>query len=321
MGEWEQDRLAAKAASLYYLENCTQEEIAKKLGIHRTTISRLLKAARQEGIITIQIRDDLNTYHELEGQLETAFGLKAAYVVSDSSVREAGSENQALGKACAEYLYRITQDGDVIGLSWGSALQAVSEVMVENPAPRTIDADVVAICGGPGNMESRQHVNSIVGSASKALRARPHYFYAPIITSKKATKEAILEDENYQMVTSLWEKINIAVFGIGAFPDANSVLATGYVSPRDLEELSEQQAVGDICSRFFDINGQLLCPQLMERTIGIDLAILRQIPYAIAVAGSQHKISAILGALHGGFINVLMTTEAMARNLLESKNV
>lgn len=40
---------------LYYEENQTQNEIAKALGVSRPLISRLLREARDAGIVTVQI--------------------------------------------------------------------------------------------------------------------------------------------------------------------------------------------------------------------------------------------------------------------------
>ncbi|CUH94951.1 hypothetical protein P22_1020 [Propionispora sp. 2/2-37] len=317
MDEWEKERLSVKIASMYYIQNLTQDEISKKLGIHRTTISRLIKSARQEGIITISIREDLNKYYELESRLESVFGLKEAYVVSSQRVKEGGSEKQALGKVCADLLTQIVQDGDVVGLSWGSSLKEVANALKPSHQQKTLQADIVAICGGPGNVESENHVNSIVGKVSQALKARPNYFYAPIITSKKETKEAILQDDNCIAVTNLWKKVRIAVVGIGSFPEHSSILPSGYITPQEIEMLRQLKVVGDICSRFYTIDGSPIHIELTERTISIDMEYLKHMDYSIAVAGAPQKVPAILGALKGKFVNVLITTEETAQSLLD----
>lgn len=319
MDEWEKDRLSVKVASMYYADNLTQDEISRKLGIHRTTISRLIKTARQEGLITITVRDDLKPYYALENKLETLFGLKEVYIVSSQRVQE-DSERQALGKTCAELLARIVQDGDTIGISWGSTMKEVANALKPSPNQRPTQSQIVALCGGPGNLESDNHVNSIVGKVSQAFKAKPYYFYAPIITSKRETKEAILQDDSCVTVTNLWHKVRIAVVGIGAFSESSSVLSTGYITPQEQEALGQAGAAGDICSRFYDLAGRRIQLDLADRTISIDLDILKGLDYSIAVAGGAHKVPAILGALRGRFINVLITTEETARLLLEAAN-
>ena len=43
------------AATLYYLQDATQAEVAVKLGVSRATVSRLLSEARQAGIVRIEV--------------------------------------------------------------------------------------------------------------------------------------------------------------------------------------------------------------------------------------------------------------------------
>ncbi|WP_396954438.1 helix-turn-helix domain-containing protein, partial [Niallia sp.] len=38
---------------MYYQENKTQSQIATELNIHRSTISRLLKRSKEEGIVQV----------------------------------------------------------------------------------------------------------------------------------------------------------------------------------------------------------------------------------------------------------------------------
>jgi DNA-binding transcriptional regulator LsrR (DeoR family) len=98
------------------------------------------------------------------------------------------------------------------------------------------------------------------------------------------------------------------------------VLSTGYITPQEQEALGRAGAAGDICSRFYDLVGRRIQLDLADRTISIDLDILKGLDYSIAVAGGAHKVPAILGALRGRFINVLITTEETARLLLEAAN-
>ena len=56
-----------------------------------------------------------------------------------------------------------------------------------------------------------------------------------------------------------------------------------------------------------------------DRRIGIDLSDLKYIPKVVGVAGGLHKVPAILGALRGGFLDVLVTNaeQLAAVRLLE----
>lgn len=81
-------RLIVKIAQLYYEQDMTQAQIARELGIYRTTISRLLKRGREQGIVTIAINYDYNENLWLEQQLKQKFGLKEAVVASSDGLLE-----------------------------------------------------------------------------------------------------------------------------------------------------------------------------------------------------------------------------------------
>ena len=53
MNEWADD--VWTAASMYYLQGETMDVIAKHLGTSRSTVSRLLKQARETGLVRISL--------------------------------------------------------------------------------------------------------------------------------------------------------------------------------------------------------------------------------------------------------------------------
>ena len=77
---FKQERLLIKIAEMSYLENKTQSQISKELGIHRSTISRLLKQTRESGIVEINIKYDTAGNYSIEKVLEKSFGLQKARI-------------------------------------------------------------------------------------------------------------------------------------------------------------------------------------------------------------------------------------------------
>jgi DNA-binding transcriptional regulator LsrR (DeoR family) len=111
-------RLIVKVAQLYYEQDMTQAQIARELGIYRTTISRLLKRGREQGIVTIAINYDYNENLWLEQQLKAKFGLKEAVVASCESSQEE-EQLSTIGQHGAQLVDRLLEPGDIIGFSWG----------------------------------------------------------------------------------------------------------------------------------------------------------------------------------------------------------
>ena len=87
-------------------------------------------------------------------------------------------------------------------------------------------------------------------------------------------------------------------------------------STEQLDALRRKGAVGDILIRFFDENGQPVQNELDNRVVSMTLPQLRQVNRSVGVAGGKRKFNAILGALRGGLINVLITDCYTAERLV-----
>jgi lsr operon transcriptional repressor len=140
---------------------------------------------------------------------------------------------------------------------------------------------------------------------------------APIHASSKELAAALRAEPTIQQVLQRACEVDMAVVGVGTpSPDA-TIVQLGYLSEEDLVLLAEHNAVGDILGQFFDATGVVVDIPLHARRIGIELADLKKIPKVVGVAGGVHKAEAILGALRGGFLDVLVTNEIAAIRLLE----
>ena len=131
LSKWDETRILVKVSQLYYIEGLTQSEISNKLGIYRTTISRLLKKAKENGIVNITIKSENNECFELEKIMEKRFGLKETCIVPSEPMQTYDTKVQMIGYAAAEYLKRIAKDGDVIGFAWGTTLASLSRELTD----------------------------------------------------------------------------------------------------------------------------------------------------------------------------------------------
>jgi len=305
-------RILVKISQMYYIEHMNQNEIASKFGINRTTVSKYLKKAMQAGIIQISIINDL--YEGLETALEKKFGLKEVYIVPSSPDPEEVKNN--LGKAGMQYLKRIIEDGDVVGFAWGSTIGALSNsATLENCD--IVNADMIPLLGGPEHVDSEYHVNTIAYKVANAFKARSHYLYAPVITGTAETKTAIMQDANCSKIKNLWDRVSIALLGIGAPIKSSNLVWTGSFGKEYSDGLRDAGVVGDICSRFYDVRGRVIDTVLKDRTIAVELEALKDVKYSIGIAASPEKVPAIYGAIQGKFINVLISDEETAKLLID----
>jgi DNA-binding transcriptional regulator LsrR (DeoR family) len=109
----------------------------------------------------------------------------------------------------------------------------------------------------------------------------------------------------------------VALVGVGApASEVYSLLRAGYLDQARWVELRSQGVVGDVCARHYDAQGKELDIDLNRRIVGIELQDLHTIERVIGVAGGEAKAPAVLGALRGGHVNVLVTDDATARRVL-----
>jgi len=301
-----------RVARLYYEAGHTQHEIAAKMNISRPQVSRYLSYAKEHGIVQFTINDPLSSCSGLESMFQEVHGLRRAIIVPVGSDDEKNIKMQ-LGRAAAGFLYQVLKDGDIIGISWGTTLKQVALAL----RPKNLkETAVVQLKGGVGRLNSKINPMDILVQFASKLQAQPFSLTVPTIVTNEKIKDALVADSMVQEILKLGQRANVAVFSIG-YPSKKSVLVdAGYFSIDEIEDLRRQGAVGDICSRFFTINGDVF-RDLNARTIGIDLHEISKKEYAIGIAGGINCASGILGALRGKYLNVLVTDEKTAQMVMK----
>jgi DNA-binding transcriptional regulator LsrR (DeoR family) len=305
--------LLAKVADLYYLRDLTQQEIAGRLGLSRPAVSRLLRRARDLGVVRIEIAAPPGSHHDLERALEERFGLREAVVVTgDADDPEA--TRRALGRAGARYLERALRGGERVGISWGTTLRAV----VDHLRPRPLRPVVVPLVGGVGQVAPGIHANDLAAGLAAAFAGQAHLLHAPAIVPGPALRRALLADAGIRRVLAQARQVDVALVGIGALVPSSTLVRSGYFSAADLAQLRRRGAVGDICTRAYTAVGAPVDGALDRRILAVGLDDLRRIRAVVAVAGGPEKAAAIAGALRGGLVDVLVTDHAAAAAVLEA---
>lgn len=306
-------RLMTKVARLYHVDNLRQTEIADQLDISQATVSRLLKRALDEGVVRINLSAPGGIHADLESQLETIYGLKEAMVVE--SLPNDKQIMRDLGSAAAYYLNTTLKPNEVIGISsWSATLLATVEAMM--PIARPIGAQVIQILGGVGNPTAESNAVYIVNRLAALVQGQPILLPVPAVVSTPETRQLYLQDPSVCETIGRFASVTLALVGIGSVEPSDLLASSGNVfAAQEHEALAAQGAVGDVCLRYFDADGQPVQTPLNERVIGMELDQLRRVRRTVGIAGGERKLAAIRGALRGRLINVLITDLATAQAL------
>jgi DNA-binding transcriptional regulator LsrR (DeoR family) len=302
-------RLTLKACHQYYRRGLTHTEIAANLGTTRFAVARMLKTALEDGLVTVKILEPESLHPETEHAIESEYGVRAALVIDDEELTSEEIRNR-VADAAGRYLLQTISDGDVVGVSLGTTIQAFVDQL---PIRMARQVEVVQLVGG----------HSTVLSAQLAARSktRPYLLHAPAVVSDSTVRDLLLEDQENQSTVRMFKQVSIAVLGVGALTgDATSrLLAEGIIDARLHRSLVSRGAVGDVLAYVFDSDGHIIPTGLEDRLIGISLPEFRQIPLRVGVAAGLSKADAITGALRGGLINVIVLDARTAEAILPDR--
>jgi len=294
-----------EASRLYYELGETQGRVAELLGVTRPQVSRLLKQARAEGIVEIRIVDRTADSSPAADELRQRYGLAAVHVAPSLHGPE-DLTRRSIGRLAAQVLLSAIRDGAMVGIGDGASVSATADALAEATSP--VAATVVPLCGGywfsGPTREPFRRVADALGASVQGL-------LAPGLVDDAATKSALYAHAGVRTILDLWERLDVALFGIGA--GTWSAAALGDEIAR---EIDARDAVGEVLIAPFDLDGRFVCDVLRDRVIAFDARNLPQVPISIGVAGGPSKVAPILGALRARLLTTLVTDVRTAEAVL-----
>lgn len=317
----ERINLLADIADMYYIQELTQDMIARKTGYSRSAISRFLSEAKDKGIIEFWINYPIQRDMLLERKIKNIFQINDVYVVrnGESSYLQI---LRKLGKVASAYVEKRLPGIKRIGISWGTATYETFNSLSHQYLP---DLEVVQMIGAVGEGNPKIDGTELVHSFAEKLSAKSRFLHAPLIADSIETAKILKNERKIREVISLSLDMEMAIVGIGTLDlQYSSLRRAGYMVDEDIQKIVDQGAVGDICVNHYDQFGTILDIEINKRVIGIDMRLLSKSKCKIiGVAAGKHKALPILGALRGNLVNVLVTDCEAANHLisLNQKNV
>ena len=308
--------LLLRVAWFYYKDELTQDEIARRLSVSRASVGRMLDRARKAGLVTINLNADHLNAFEVSMQLRRTFRLAEALVIPDheTEVGDHHGLNARLGRGGAQFMSTHLRPGGTLGVGWG---ETVSQVIASTSFGAVGPIHMVSLTGGvdaylPAFLSSKSEGEGAMGEMTTAT-----VIPTPIVASTPELAAALKAEPAIQQVLKQACGVDQAIVGVGTPTADATIVEMGYLEAEDVRTLRDHAVVGDILGQFFDASGRVVKLPIHDRRIGIELTDLAQIPKVVGVAGGLHKVDAILGALRGGFLDVLVTNELAALRLLE----
>ncbi|OLO53685.1 sugar-binding transcriptional regulator [Actinomyces oris] len=348
---------AYEAASMYYVQGETMEVIAHHLGVSRSTVSRLLARARQEGVVRVSLVQPGGA-GSLEGWMAQVFGVRTHIVPVREGTTEIHRLQQVASVAAAHMVDLIGAlaeqggaegagapesggpegenrgaaggagrdvgaGGVVVGVAWGTTMSEVSAALPSRPVP---GLTVVQLNGASDPMREGPSAGEVLSQMRMSLGARTISFPVPAFFDHVAAREAMWSERSVKRVLSVARRASLAVFGVGALDALNGALPSqvyegGHLTARDQAVLRRQNVVGDVCTVLLRADGSWRDVTLNARATGPTPAQLARIPRRLCVAAGTGKARALLAALRARTATDLIVDDATARAVLELAEV
>ena len=312
------ERLIYKCCHFYYKDGLGQKEISDRLGISRTTVSRLLQAGKEKGIVKIDVINVYGSmYDDLERKLEDRLHLKEVLIIDENEFETQFEHQERVNEEALKYLSRIFRDKDYIGVSMGRTLFNIanSKELVDER-----DAIFVPVVGGVGYGQSNEgfHANDIAAAFAKKFGGSSIPFYAPAMFNNRDIMKGFLEERSIRKVTDLFAKLHTVVMGIGCTDRDGTLSQSGYLTPEELQEFSKKGVVGDCLLKLVDADGnEEAFSDFNDRVMGLSKEQLVKIPNRVGIAVGRNKSQAVLGVIRSQKVNILITDVSCVQKMIE----
>lgn len=304
--------LLVRAARLYYEDGLSQSEVAARLDISRSSISRVLASAREKGIVQIRVHDPMDRDHEIEAELDVRVPDVDVWV---AHTLDGQAALDAVGRLAARHLEAHLPSAGGIGISWGSGLQS----MVRHVSPHQDHPmlEVVPLVGGLSTLDTADSGDEIARELAARLGARRKRLFAPALVESVPARDVFLAEPSIASVLQDGVRARIAYVGIGAagYGGSSQVVAQMHLDDDERAAFEAARPVGDMCARFFDRHGHIVRSPAEDRVVGVSLDELRRIPVVVGVAAGVHKLPGVLGALRSGLLASLVVDDELGRAL------
>jgi DNA-binding transcriptional regulator LsrR (DeoR family) len=301
--------LAATVARRYFLEDRTKVQIAAELHLSRFKVARLIDLARTSGIVRITIATPGTIDTELSMLLRERLALRRALVVNTVDDDDAMARGH-IAEVAARLLTEVLTPSDVLGLSWSRAVLATAERLTRIPA-----CAVVQLTGGLTSPDVTASLIDAVDRLARAGGGRGYSFYAPMFVSDPASVEVVRRQPETAAAFARFSDVTVAVVGVGSWQPVRSDVHDA-VTAEERAALHRSGALADLAGTFLDVHGTPLTMPQSRRIIGIGADQLKAVPDVVCVAYGKERAPAVSAAIRAGYVTSLVTTAALAQELL-----
>jgi DNA-binding transcriptional regulator LsrR (DeoR family) len=298
----------------YYVNEMTQGEIARTMGVTRLRVNQAIPRAKALGLVKIQFESAFLPGIEMRQSLKDALGIERAVICPANKIDY--NYHRPVGIALAAFVTERLRAGTwrSLGVSCGLTLDLAIRNLSRQSKP---ELEVVSLLGGIAQ-GSTSNSYGIVSGLANVLGAHYSILCAPIYLSERTDRDLFLSQSALQEHVAKFESLDAVLLACSDVSEKSILVSNGL--PKDLtpESLIESGAIGEVLGQFLDKGGNSVSSNLDQRATGMPLEQVLAVPEKIMAAAGPHKVDIIGAACRRGLVNTLVTDDITAELLLEA---
>ncbi|GBU09163.1 DNA-binding protein [Gammaproteobacteria bacterium] len=300
-------------SALYYIDGITQEELSQRFNLSRPKVGRLLKRAREEGIVEIRVHNHPDSSTVLELELIERFGIKRALIALDH--QDEHLQRKIVASLVGSYLSRTLRAGKVIAVGMGRNVSAIADSVSLG-----IRHECTFVSAIGGSVRAGEYMNSdhIGRRLAAQFGGESETLYAPALVADSEQRTALMLNDTVRQTLDKARRADIALIGVGDLSENSNMVRMGWFSPSEIAAARISGTVGDMMGYdFIDLQGHPAMTNMQGRIIGLNIDDLTRIPDVIAIASEPSKAAGILAALRTKAIDTLATSVSNIHTILQ----
>ena len=301
--------LSKKCAWLYYVAKLNQNQIAKKIGLSKMRVHRLIAFAEKNGFVKTFVEGGFDQTAKYEEIIKQKYNLKICEVIPNDEVNS--DPLQMLGAAGARFIMNQINENNIteFGIGTGNTMNAVAKWLPK--INKKIDFITLN-----GSLTSNNSIQIKTGINQIAEKTNGECFNIgiPFIIESNEQKKLIEKINFIKTIMNRASNTKIKLLSVGGLFETSQIVQSKIINTESIKKLKEEDAVGEVAGNFFDKNGNLILNKETKKTIGVKIDSFKN-STTVLIAGGKNKISQIQSVLKSGLFTGLITDEATSKKI------
>ena len=301
--------ISKKCAWLYYVGRLNQNQIAKKVGLSKMRVHRLIAFAEKNGFVKTFVEGGFDETSKYENILKEKYHLKISEVIPIEDLNNDPSE--MIAAAGARFIMNQINENNVseFGIGTGNTLNNIAKWLPK------IDKEIDFITVN-GSLTSHNSIQTETGinQISHKTNGECYNVGIPLMVESVEQKKILEKIKFIKEIMNRANNTKVKILGVGGLFETSQIVRSKIFSKESIEKIKQAGAVGEVAGNFFDKNGKFISIKETQKITSADIDSFKK-STTVLVAGGRYKISQIKSVLKSGLFTGLITDEETAKQL------